>query len=88
MFGGKQLRCPKCKGTTIQIQMVEVGSKTKKSGVGLGGNAYNAVRGITSIATLGIAGKILPKATGKEKTKNDIVKMGLCQTCGHSWEIK
>ena len=88
MFGAKQLRCPKCKGHEIQVSMVEVGSKTKKSGVGLGGNVYNAARGITNIATLGIAGKILPKATGKEKTKNDLVKMAICQNCGHSWEMK
>lgn len=88
MFGNKQLRCPKCKGTTIQIQMVEVGSKTKKAGVGLGGHAYNAVRGATNLVTFGVAGKIMPKATGQEKTQNKIVKMGLCQSCGHSWEMK
>ncbi len=88
MFGSKQLRCPKCKGTTIQIQMVETGSKTKKSGNGLGGNAYNAARGIAGVATLGLSNVILPKAKGKEKTVNNIVKVGLCQSCGHSWEIK
>lgn len=82
------IRCPKCKGENYTIQMVEAGSKTKKSSVGLGGHAYNTVRGVASIATLGIAGKIMPKATGKEKTKNNLVKMALCQDCGHSWEIK
>ena len=88
MFGSKALKCPKCKGQEIQIQMVEVGSKTKKSGVGLIGNTYNAARGMANIATLGIAGKIIPKAEGKEKTKNKLVKMALCTHCGHSWEIK
>lgn len=88
MFGSKQLKCPKCKGTTIQIQMVEVGSKTKKSGNGLVGNTYNAARGIAGIATLGVSNVILPKAKGKEKTVNKLVKMGICQTCGHSWEMK
>jgi len=87
MFGSK-LKCPKCKGTEISVQMVEMGSKTKKSGNGLIGNTYNAARGIAGIATLGLSNIVLPKAKGKEKTKNKLVKMALCQSCGHSWEIK
>jgi len=87
MFGSK-LKCPKCKGTEISVQMVEMGSKTKKSGNGLIGNTYNAARGIAGIATLGLSNIVLPKAKGKEKTKNALVKMALCQSCGHSWEIK
>lgn len=82
-----KLKCPKCKSTEINVQMVEEGSKTKKSTVGLVGNTYNAVRGVASIATLGIAGKVMPKATGKEKTKNKLVKLAICQDCGHSWEL-
>jgi len=82
----RQLRCPKCRSTNISIQFVEVGSKTKRSGTGLIGNTYNAARGIASIATLGIAGKILPKAEGKNKTTVNNVKMAICQDCGHSWE--
>lgn len=82
------MRCPKCKGENVTIQMVEAGSKTKKSSVGLGGHAYNTVRGVASIATLGIAGKIIPKATGKEKSKTKLSKMALCQDCGNSWEVK
>ena len=87
MFGSRDLRCPRCKRNNINVQIVEEGSRTKKSGVGLGGNVYNAVRGVANVTTLGIAGKILPKATGKEKTKNKIVKTAICQDCGHSWEI-
>lgn len=88
MFGNKQLKCPKCKHFDIDIQMVETGSTTKKSGVGLIGSTYNAARGVASIATLGIAGKVLPKAEGKEKTKTKLVKMALCKNCGYSWELK
>lgn len=81
------MRCPKCKSTNINVQMVEVGSSTKRKGVGLIGNTYNAARGIASIATLGIAGKVLPKAEGKNKTKVETEKVAICQNCGHSWEV-
>lgn len=83
----KELRCPKCKGTNISVQFVEKGSKTKRSGVGLLGSTYNATRTAMSIMTLGIAGKVLPKAEGKNKTKNINEKMAICQNCGHSWEL-
>lgn len=81
------MKCPKCKGTNISIQMTETGSKTKKSGNGLIGNTYNAARGIAGIATLGLSNIVLPKAKGHEKTKNKLVKMAICQECGHSWEV-
>ena len=82
------MRCPKCKCENVTIQMVEAGSKTKKSSVGLGGHAYNTVRGMASVATLGLAGLVMPKAKGKEKSKTQMVKMALCQDCGNSWEVK
>lgn len=81
------MKCPKCKGTNISVQMVETGSHTKKSGVGLLGNSYNTFRTAMNIASLGIAGKVMPKATGKEKTKNKLSKMAICQNCGHSWKV-
>lgn len=81
------LKCPKCKGKDISVQMVEVGSKTKKSGNGLVGNTYNAARGLVGVVTLGLSNIILPKAKGKEKTKNKLEKIAICQNCGHSWEI-
>ena len=83
----RELKCPKCKQKTVTVQMVEVGSTTKRSGVGLLGNAHNAVRGIASVATLGFAGKIIGKAEGKNKTKVKLQKMAICQSCGHSWEL-
>ena len=82
----KELKCPKCKGTNISFQIVEEGSKTKKSGNGLIGSTYNAARGIATVATLGIAGAILPKAKGKEKTKNQNETYAICQNCGHTWK--
>ena len=81
------LKCPKCKGHNISVQMVEIGSKTKKSGNGLVGNTYNAARGLAGIATLGLSNIVLPKAHGKEKTKNKLEKMAICQDCGHSWDV-
>ena len=81
------MKCPKCGSTNVSVQMVETGSRTKKSGVGLIGNSYNTFRTIMNICTLGILGKILPKATGKEKTKNRLAKMAVCQSCGRSWRV-
>ena len=81
------MKCPKCGSTNVSVQMVETGSRTKKSGVGLIGNSYNTFRTIMNICTLGILGKILPKATGKEKTKTRLAKMAVCQSCGRSWRV-
>ena len=81
------MKCPKCKSQKVTVQIVEEGSKTKRSSPGLIGNTYNAARGIASVATLGIAGKILPKAEGKNKTKNSNETYAICQDCGHSWKV-
>lgn len=82
-----QIKCPKCGSTNVSVQMVATGSRTKKSGVGLVGNSYNTFRTIMNVFTLGIFGKIMPKATGKEKTKINNKKMAVCQSCGHSWKL-
>lgn len=81
------MKCPKCKGQNISVQMVEIGSKTTKTSNGLMGNTYNAARKLAAISTLGMSNILLPKAQGKEKTKNKLEKMAICQDCGHSWEV-
>ena len=88
LFGGKKLRCPKCKSEDVSVQMMEAGSETKKSGNGLGGNAWNAARGIAAISTLGMSNLVVPKAKGKSKTKVVLQKVCLCQHCGHDWILK
>lgn len=80
--------CPKCGSENVNIQLVEQGAKTKKSSVGLGGHAYNATRGLIAISTLGVSNLIMPKATGKSKTKIKTAKMAICQGCGASWGVK
>lgn len=87
MFGKKALKCPKCKGTNINIQMVNDKMVTKRNSVGLFGHAHNAIRGAASIATLGLAGKVIPKAEGKNKTTVSMKKVAVCQNCGHSWKV-
>ena len=82
----RSIKCPKCNGTNISFQIVEEGSKTKKRIPGLLGNTYNAARGIASIATLGIAGKILPKAEGTEKSKFMNDTYAVCQSSGYTWK--
>lgn len=84
------MQCPKCKGYNVNVQIVEVGSKskTKKSGVGLGGHAHNAVRGVMAIGTLGASNLVVKKATGEAKTntKTKNKTMCICQNCGHTWK--
>lgn len=82
----KVVKCPKCRGTNILFQMAQEGSKTKKSGNGLIGNTYNAARGVAGFATLGLSNILLPKAKGKEKTKNSLETYAICQSCGHTWK--
>lgn len=86
------IMCPKCKGHNVNVQMVEVGSttKTKKSGVGLGGHAHNAARAGAAVVTLGMSNLVIKKATGTEKgkTKTKNETYCICQNCGNSWKIK
>ena len=82
------MKCPKCKSTNVSIQMMEVGSKTKKTGVGLGGHAHNAGRAIMAVSTLGMSNLVIKKAKGEEKSKTKNQKVCICQECGHSWKIK
>ena len=82
------MKCPKCKGTNVTIQMEQVAGKTTKKGTGLGGKINNTARGATAIATLGMSNLIWKKSKGTEKTKYTNQKVCICQDCGHSWFIK
>lgn len=82
------MKCPKCKGENVTISFVEEGSKTKKTGIGLGGHLHNAMRTTMAVGTLGMSNLVIKKATGEEKTKNKNAKMCICQDCGHSWKVK
>ena len=82
------MKCPKCKGENVTISFMEESSKTKKTGIGLGGHLHNTVRGVAAIGTLGMSNLVIKKATGEEKTKTKNVKMAVCQDCGHSWKVK
>lgn len=82
------MKCPKCKGENVTISLEQVGSKTKKTSVGLGGHVNNTARAIAAISTLGMSNLVWKKATGEEKSKTKNAKVCLCQDCGYSWEIK
>lgn len=81
------MTCPKCGGENVSIQMEQVSTKTKKSGVGFGGHVNNFARGITAVSTLGLSNLVWKKSTGTEKSKVESKKLCLCQNCGHSWYI-
>ena len=84
------MKCPKCKSNNVVVQLVEVGSstKTKKSGVGLGGHTHNAVRGVMAVGTLGMSNLVIKKATGTEKSKGKTKTKPfcVCQNCGNTWK--
>ena len=82
------MTCPKCGGENVTIQMEQVSTKTKKSGVGFGGHMNNFARGITAVSTLGLSNLVWKKSTGTEKSKVENKKLCLCQNCGHSWYIE
>lgn len=80
--------CPKCGGQNVTVQLVETGTKGKKSGVGLGGHINNAARGIMAISTLGMSNLVWKKAKGTSSSKTITKKVCLCQGCGNSWKIE
>lgn len=82
------MTCPKCRSNEVTISFEQVGSKTKKTGVGLGGHINNTARALTAISTLGMSNLVWKKSKGEEKSKNVNAKICLCQNCGYSWEIK
>lgn len=79
------MTCPQCGNNNVTISIEEVGSKTKKSGPGLGGHVNNAARAYTAVFTLGLSNLVWKKSKGGEKTKTIRAKVCLCQNCGHSW---
>ena len=81
------MNCPKCNSTNVTVTREEVGSKTKKKGVGAGGHINNTARGLTAVCTLGLSNIVWKKSKGTNKTTNQNVTIGICQDCGNTWEI-
>lgn len=82
------MKCPKCKGQNVTVEMVQTGGETAKHGNGLGGHINNAARATTAFFTLGMSNLVWKKSEGNEKTKFKNEKVCICQDCGHSWKIK
>lgn len=84
-----QLICNNCGSNNINIQIVEVGSKTKKTeNTIFQKTTHSTIRSLAGLSTLGISNAFIPKnLQGQEKTKNKLQKMCICQNCGHSWNI-
>lgn len=80
--------CPKCGGEQVAVEMVHVGGRTARHGVGFGGRVNNTARAFTAVSTLGMSNVIWKKSEGTQKEKIKNQKMALCQTCGHDWKIK
>jgi hypothetical protein len=80
--------CPKCKSKDVEISMVEVSSKTKKHGNGLGGKLNNMARATAAIGTAGLSNLVWKKSKGGESTIVKNQKTCICQNCGYSWALK
>lgn len=86
---GIQVVCPKCKHKGAYIDNVETKCSVKAKVPGIVGSTYNAARGVASIATLGLAGKVLPKASGKVVSTTKVKRQEyVCHNCGHRWKAK
>lgn len=81
----KTIVCPKCKQRNFGVDITSTYS-TKSKGPGIVGSSYNAARGLVNIATLGIAGKVLPKAKGKTVSTIKHKEEYVCRNCGHRWK--
>lgn len=82
------MKCVKCAGTNLTIELLQAGGRTRKHGTGLGGNMNNAARGFTALGTLGMSNLVWKKSKGTSKTKFKTQKVAICQSCGHDWEIR
>ena len=81
---GPSIVCPVCGAKNIEISLQQVSSKTAKKRNSI---IRSAGRGGMILMTGGLWA-LTPKADGKEKTKVKNGKFAICQSCGHSWEIK
>ena len=82
------MTCPNCGSENVTISIEQTGTKTKKTGVGVGGHLNNTARAMTAVATLGMSNIVWKKAKGEEKSVSITQKICLCQNCGNSWTIK
>ncbi len=83
------MNCPKCNSNNVIINMQEIGSKTQKKSNSIGHKmVHSTMRKTTGLFTFGISNLFIPKKLeGKEKTKNKLVKIAVCQNCGYDWKI-
>lgn len=82
------MMCPRCGSEDVTIEMVQTSGKRKDKGIGAGGHANNAARGLTAVCTLGVSNIFWKKSNGTGKMKYDNQKVCLCQNCGNSWTLK
>jgi hypothetical protein len=81
------MKCVKCGGNNVTVEMLQSDGRTRKHGTGLGGNMNNAARGFTAIGTLGMSNLVWKKSKGTSKMKFKMQKIAVCQSCGHDWAI-
>lgn len=77
------MQCPNCGSENVNIQMVQVGakSKTKKKGC-----LFTIGRWLLIIFTFGLW-LVFGKKKAKTKTTFQNKKVALCQNCGNEWDL-
>ncbi|RAV34751.1 hypothetical protein [Corynebacterium heidelbergense] len=80
--------CPQCHSPNARVDFVQSASRSSHTGTGLGGHTNNAARAVTALSTLGMSNLVWKKSKGGSKQKFKTQKMGLCQDCGASWNVR
>lgn len=91
------LHCPNCHSRNIDINYVQVGSKTKETSEirkkSILARTAHSIGRSTMIAMTGGLWALTPKKSkyierGKENTKIKNAKFAICQNCGNSWRVE
>jgi hypothetical protein len=77
------MKCPKCGGEQINIQLIQTGAKTRMRKRGI---LWGVGRFFLILCTCGLW-LLVGKSKGKANTKMVNRKTAICQSCGNSWSV-
>lgn len=77
------MQCPKCGSNNVNVQIEQVGGKTK---VRKAGCLWSICRACLIFCTCGLW-LLIGKRKGTNNTKFKNKTIALCQNCGHKWNI-
>lgn len=78
------MTCPKCGSENVLVTVEQKSSKTKRKGTGL---LSKIGRLALILCTCGLW-LLIPKREGTNKSKIKSQTVGVCQSCGHKFDVK